>query len=287
VKEISIGEFARRSRLSLKALRLYDERGVLVPSRVDQASGYRYYDTAQLDEARLVVMLRQLQLPLAAIKELLACDPAEAAARIAEHWRDAEAAHDARRQLAGYLVSLLSGKRSVMYEVATREMPERSLLCIKRNVDEQGAWAFGREFIAILRERPLPKIKGRAGAFFCIYWGQVSADSDGPVEWCRPVPDAEASALAERYPELTLRTEPAHREAFAALPISPGGEVSPVHFQLAMESLRAWAGEQGIEDERLTLKPGDLGLRLTYFATGPVTATSVPDDYCDVAVPFA
>ena len=85
MKEISIGEFARRSRLSLKALRLYDERGVLVPSRVDQASGYRYYDTAKLDEARLVVMLRQLQLPLAAVKELLACDPADAATRIAEH----------------------------------------------------------------------------------------------------------------------------------------------------------------------------------------------------------
>jgi DNA-binding transcriptional MerR regulator len=83
VKEISIGEFARRSRLSLKALRLYDERGVLVPSRVDQASGYRYYDTAQLDEARLVVMMRQLQLPLAAIKEMLACDPVDAAERIA------------------------------------------------------------------------------------------------------------------------------------------------------------------------------------------------------------
>ena len=76
MEEISIGEFARRSRLSLKALRLYDELGVLVPSRVDQVSGYRYYDTGQLDEARLVVMLRQLQLPLAAIKELLACDPA-------------------------------------------------------------------------------------------------------------------------------------------------------------------------------------------------------------------
>ena len=61
MKEISIGEFARRSRLSVKALRLYDKRGVLVPSRVDQASGYRYYDTAQLDDARLVVMMRQLQ----------------------------------------------------------------------------------------------------------------------------------------------------------------------------------------------------------------------------------
>jgi len=173
-----------------------------------------------------------------------------------------------------------------MYEVATREMPERSLLCLKRNVDAQGAWAFGKEFIAILRERPLPKIEGREGAFFCIYWGEVSADSDGPVEWCRPVPGTEAQALTEHYPELTLRTEPAHREAFVALPVGPDG-ISAVHFQLAIESLRDWAQEQGIEDDRLTLKPEDLGLRTTYQATGPVTATSVQETYCDVAVPFA
>ena len=286
MKEISIGEFARRSRLSLKALRLYDERGVLVPARVDQASGYRYYDTAQLDDARLVVMLRQLQLPLAAVRELLACDPADAATRIAEHWRDAEAAHDARRELADYLVNRLRGKRCVMYEVATREMPERSLLCLKRKVDEQGMWAFGKEFIAILRERPLPKIEGREGAFFSIYWGMVSADSDGVVEWCRPVPQAEAQALAELYPELTLRTEPAHREAFVSLPVGPGG-TPPADIQLAIESLQAWKEEQGIEDERLTLKPEDLGLRTTYLATGSVTATSVPDDYCDFAAAFA
>ena len=286
MKEVSIGEFARRSRLSLKALRLYDELGVLVPSRVDQASGYRYYDVGQVDEARLVVMMRQLQLPLAAIKELLACDPVDAAERIAAHWREVESAHDARRDLADYLVSRLSGKRSVMYEVATREMPERSLLCVKRNVDEQGQWAFGKEFIAILRERPLPKIEGRAGAVFCIQWGWVSADSDGPVEWCRPVPQAEAHALAEHYPELTLRTEPAHREAFVVLPVGPGG-TSAVHFQLAMESLQAWGQEQEQEHEgeRLALTPEDLGLRMTYLATGPVTETSVPD--CDLAVPFA
>jgi DNA-binding transcriptional MerR regulator len=280
VKEISIGEFARRSRLSLKALRLYDERGVLVPARVDQGSGYRYYDTGQLDQARLVVMLRQLQLPLAAIKELLACDPADAATRIAEHWRDAEAAHDARRDLADYLVNRLRGKRPVMYEVATREMPERSLLCLKRNIDEQGMWAFGKEFIAILRERPLPEIEGREGASFCIYWGWPSADSDGPVEWCRPVPAAEAHALAEHYPELTLRTEPAHREAFVALP-GPG-VASGVQIQLAAESLQAWAQEQeqGAGDKQLTLTPEDLGERITYLATGPASVD------CDFAVPF-
>ena len=170
-----------------------------------------------------------------------------------------------------------------MYEVATREMPERSLLCLKRNVDVRGMWAFGKEFIAILRERPLPKIEGREGAFFCIYWGEVSADSDGPIEWCRPVPPGEAHTLAEHYPELSLRTEPAHHEAFVAFGPSTG--VTAVQWQLAVEALQAWKEEQGIEDERLTLKPEDLGLRITYLATGPATATTLID--CDFAVPFA
>src|SRR5665213_462886 len=105
VEEISIGEFARRSRLSVKALRLYDELGVLVPARVDGASGYRYYDVAQLEQARLVAMLRQLGFPLAIIKELLVCDPVDAPARIAAQWREVESAHDTRRDLAAYLVN--------------------------------------------------------------------------------------------------------------------------------------------------------------------------------------
>jgi DNA-binding transcriptional MerR regulator len=282
VKEISIGEFARRSRLSLKALRLYDERGVLVPARVDQASGYRYYDTTQLEQARLVVMLRQLQWPLAAIKELLGCDPADAATRVAEHWRGAEAAHDSRRELADHLVSRLSGKRSVMYEVATREIPERSLLCLKRNVEEQEMWAFGKEFIAILRERPLPKIEGREGAMLCIWWGLVNDDGNGPIEWCMPVPAAQAESLAPHYPELTLRTEPAHLEAFVALP-DAGDAVA--HWQLAAGSLEAWAEEPKPEHEgdRLALTPADLGLRITYLAS----ALGTEEPYCDMALPFA
>ena len=98
-----------------------------------------------------------------------------------------------------------------MYEVATREISERSLLCLKRNVDEQGAWALGKEFIAILRERPLPQLNGREGAMFTIYWAEVSADSDGPVEMCKPVPDSDAKALASHYPELSLCASPTSR----------------------------------------------------------------------------
>ena len=130
---------------------------------------------------------------------------------------------------------------------------------------------------------------GREGAMFSIYWGEVSADSDGPVEWCKPVPESDAQALALHYPELSLRTEPAHREAYVALPndaISTGpGQNRGVQWQLASEALQAWAAEGGIDPEGLSLKPEDLGVRITYLASGPVTETSAP--YCDFAVPFA
>jgi hypothetical protein len=171
-----------------------------------------------------------------------------------------------------------------MNEVSTRDIPERTVLCLKRNVDWPGAWAFGKEFIAIIRERPLPKMPGRQGAMFCIYWGLVNDDSDGPIEWCWPVPASEAAALAPHYPELTLRTEPAHQEAFVT--IAAAGEGAGASWQLAGETLDAWRIEQGITPEDLAIKPEDLGIRITYLASGPVSEGSVPDDYCDFAVPF-
>ena len=54
------GEFASASGLSRKALRLYDELGLLRPTVVDPATGYRLYAPAQLEQARLVAWLRRL-----------------------------------------------------------------------------------------------------------------------------------------------------------------------------------------------------------------------------------
>jgi DNA-binding transcriptional MerR regulator len=280
---MSIGEFARRSRLSPKALRLYDGLGLLSPARVDELSGYRYYEGAQLEQARLIATLRQVAVPLAALKELLALDPAQLAEQVTAFWQEAESRHAGQRELVTSLIDRITGRSTVVYEVASREMPQRSLLCMKRNVDVSGLWGFGKEFVAIVRGQRLPRMEGREGAAFCIYWGQVSADSDGPVEWCRPVPAAEAEALAAQFPELTLRVEPAHREAYVDL--GPGGQIDASKWQLADEALRRWAGDQGIDDKQLSLTPADLGVRVTYLSTPPVTDTSVPD--CDFAVPFA
>ena len=82
MEEMSIGEFARRSRLSPKALRVYDGLGLPSPARVDELSGYRYYEEAQLEQARLIATLRQVGVPLGTVKELLALDPAEMAEQV-------------------------------------------------------------------------------------------------------------------------------------------------------------------------------------------------------------
>ena len=104
---VSIGEFSRLSRLSPKALRLYDELGLLVPDHVDPATGYRWYADAQLDRARVVALLRRIGVPLAQIRDMLALDPASAAERIRDYWAGTEMEHAARRELVGYLVDRL------------------------------------------------------------------------------------------------------------------------------------------------------------------------------------
>jgi DNA-binding transcriptional MerR regulator len=280
---MSIGEFARRSRLSAKALRIYDDLGLLSPARVDDWTGYRYYESTQLETAQLIATLRSVGVPLAVVGEWLALDRAELAERVSAFWREAESRQVSQRELVTNLVDRLTGRNTVMYEVATREMPQRSVLCLKRNVDEAGAWSLGKEFIGIIRDERLPRLEGREGAIFAIYWGQVSADSDGPVEWCKPVPDADAGTLAAQFPELTLRVEPAHREAYVNL--GPGGQIDGAQWPLADEALRAWAQDQKIDPKQLSLTPEDLGVRITYLASRPLTKASAPD--CDFAVPFA
>jgi protein phosphatase len=107
---LTIGAFARRAELTPKALRLYDELGLLRPAHVDPASGYRYYAPAQLEQARLVAWLRLLGMPLARITSVCALPPGAAAAEVETYWAQVEHDTESRRRLARFLADHLSGK---------------------------------------------------------------------------------------------------------------------------------------------------------------------------------
>src|SRR3954468_17660252 len=104
---LRIGAFARAQRMSPKALRLYDELGLLRPAAVDPATGYRFYDPAQLDRARLVAWLRRIGMPLAGLREVCDLPGPAAAAAIAGYWAQVLAETAERGQLASFLVDYL------------------------------------------------------------------------------------------------------------------------------------------------------------------------------------
>jgi DNA-binding transcriptional MerR regulator len=105
---IPIGRFAREAGLTIGALRHYDEEGVLVPADVDPSTGYRRYRRDQLQVARAVAALRDLELSLPAIRALLGADEPGTRASILREERVRLEARTARLQRALHRLHMLS-----------------------------------------------------------------------------------------------------------------------------------------------------------------------------------
>jgi DNA-binding transcriptional MerR regulator len=68
----SIGEFSKVTGLTVKTLRFYHEQGLLVPSCIDEETGYRYYAPSKIEAARAIAFLRGLDFSVGEIREILA-----------------------------------------------------------------------------------------------------------------------------------------------------------------------------------------------------------------------
>ncbi len=66
-----IGDFARHGRVSVRMLRHYDAIGLLHPARVEPATGYRYYDAAQLSRLNRIIALKDLGFTLQQVQTIL------------------------------------------------------------------------------------------------------------------------------------------------------------------------------------------------------------------------
>ncbi len=112
---LSIGRFARLSGLSVGALRHYDELDLLRPADVDGFTGYRRYRRAQLDRAREIARLRELELPLDVIRDVIeADDPAEARRLVAAHRARVEARSFRLQRILHHLNQLAEGREPIV-----------------------------------------------------------------------------------------------------------------------------------------------------------------------------
>jgi DNA-binding transcriptional MerR regulator len=263
-----IGEFAKRSRLSHKALRLYDAMGLLSPVFVDEQSSYRYYSETQLEKAKLIGLLRQLEMPLNQIAEVLSLPGAEASKVIARYWLGIEAKLKTKRQLVHALEHYLLEKGETMYDVLTRETPPYKLATIRSKVKVK---ELGNFISAAIEEiYTYAKTKNVKVGFedFVIYEGRVNDEQDGPVEVCVPF-----EGTLEPSGRIATRLEPAYEIAYTRL---TKANCSFPGMVKAYEDVRAWLSTNG----KTLVAPR----REIYWADW---SKAKPDDPAvDVAFPF-
>ena len=68
---LKIGEISKLSLTTVKALRYYEKEGLLVPAYVDNETGYRFYETHQLEVLSKIKFLRQIGMSIEEIKDIL------------------------------------------------------------------------------------------------------------------------------------------------------------------------------------------------------------------------
>ena len=189
---IPIGRFSRMTRLSVKALRLYDENGLLPPAHVDPSSGYRYYHPGQANRAAAVRILRSVEMPLDEIRAILETDDPELAHKhlMVHRERLAERLGVQERMLA-YVESLIQREEGIMpYDVQIIEATPQLIAAtrVRTNLSRIGndiGAGFGSLMQALGRESA-----AASGPPLIVYHDMIDQETDGDIEICVPVAGA-------------------------------------------------------------------------------------------------
>lgn len=185
--EYSIGDFSTISRLGIKTLRYYHEVGLLVPSRIDTFSGYRYYDESCLARVRAIQQLKQLHFSLAEIREFLTPGAADETLlqsmqkKLAEVEGQIEHYRRIHERLA---VFVASQSLPVIYpgEVTEKDVPDLLIASIRM----RGRYSEQSAKLPVLMQAAAA---AAVGAPFTLYHDDHSVEDDADMEICLPVKD--------------------------------------------------------------------------------------------------
>lgn len=207
---LSVGRFAMAAQLTRKAMRLYDEQGILVPAFVDPDSGYRYYNPAQLETARTIRLLREMEMSLADIGRVLAApNEAEAIELVIEHRRLFDAkAEQMRRASYRVFASIRKEHEPMSTDITTKSFPACHAFGIMKNITVPAFHHFIPQALEQLHTYIQESGASVAGDPLCFYHGPVNENDDGPIEICWP-----ATGDLKPSGEIIVREIPAHQAA--------------------------------------------------------------------------
>jgi effector-binding domain-containing protein len=161
---LPIGAFSKVCRLTIKALRHYDELDLLKPAWVDPESGYRFFSLSQARQATRIGQMRALGLPLDEIRLALG-SPQEFRQVVQRHRARVLALMETQQTVLLALEDLLDGKEAEMKnEVLIKEVPAFQILGVRT--------------LVTLAE--IPVVFGQIFGELCAYLGQRNVAPAGP-----------------------------------------------------------------------------------------------------------
>lgn len=118
---LKIGDFSKLSLTTVKALRFYEKEGLLRPASIDEWTGYRFYETSQLEKAAKIRSYRQLGMTIEEIRRIFAGeDRRKILAARAEELKKLR--QETEHQLS--VIEYILEERDMKYQVTEKEIPE-------------------------------------------------------------------------------------------------------------------------------------------------------------------
>ena len=138
---LTVGDFSRVTHLSVKTLRHYHQVGLLDPDEVDPGTGYRYYTLDQIPTAQVIRRLRDLDMPIADVKAVLAAREVKARnTLIAAHLDRLESELSQTRTAVESLRNLL--RHPATAPIEHRTVPAHAAMAITAVVDRSDILAW-------------------------------------------------------------------------------------------------------------------------------------------------
>ena len=234
-RHLNPADAARRLGVSAKALRLYEQRGLIAPPRTE--AGWRCYGPTEMARAREIVALRRLGLSLAQIERVLRGDPANLEPILAAHQtmleNQARGITDAVLKIRVLRADLARGKLPNVADLAALTRPATPLIAFDL------PWPWGGERFEILERHALTYIVGPLGSGKTrLAQAIADAATDAAFIGLDRLADNGAAAQAAMVADQTLQTRVEQKLAWL---IDDGAAVSGalVALLVAMESSNA------------------------------------------------
>lgn len=183
--EYSIGDFSKICRLGVKTLRYYHEIGLLLPSRIDKFTSYRYFDEKCLNKVEIINRLKELDFSLEIIKEILDNLQDDQSLmeymqkRLTEVEKQLDEYHTIRDKIK-HFIRLEANVPEPVGDLTLKDVPDIFMASIKF----KGRYTDIGEYMTRLQGIFSSVINGPA---FCLYHDDHHADENMNIECCLPV----------------------------------------------------------------------------------------------------